>query len=120
MAAQGHGEPQADHSEQAPTPSSADSVGSADKDAPSFEDAARRLAEIVEQLEGDALSLEQSIALFEEGVRVNRQAQARLDEAEKRVEELLSVGPSGEPRTRAFESGHTEPGTSESGASGGE
>lgn len=69
----------------------------------SFEQAAERLGQIVEQLEGDELTLEQAIALFEEGVRVNRQAQARLDEAEKRVEELLAVDPKGHARTRAFE-----------------
>ncbi len=69
----------------------------------SFEQAAKRLGSIVAQLEGDELSLEQAIALFEEGIAVNRQAQARLDEAEKRVEELLSVDAQGHARTREFD-----------------
>ena len=70
---------------------------------PSFENAAERLAAIVEQLESGELSLEQSLQLFEEGVRVARAAQARLDAAEKRVEELLGIDENGEAQTRPFE-----------------
>ena len=70
---------------------------------PSFETAAERLAAIVKQLESGELSLEDSLKLFEEGVRVARAAQARLDKAEKRVEELVGIDEQGEPRTRAFE-----------------
>jgi exodeoxyribonuclease VII small subunit len=70
---------------------------------PSFEASAERLAAIVEQLESGELSLEESLRLFEEGVRVARDAQARLDEADQRVEELLGIDAEGKPRTRAFE-----------------
>jgi exodeoxyribonuclease VII small subunit len=69
----------------------------------SFEASAQRLSAIVQQLESGELPLEQSLRLFEEGVRVARAAQARLDEAEKRVEELLGVDAQGEARTRPFE-----------------
>ena len=69
----------------------------------SFEQAAARLAQIVELLESGELPLEQSLGLFEEGVRVARAAQKRLDEAERRVEELVGVGPDGAPVTRDLE-----------------
>lgn len=73
--------------------------------APSFEASAERLQAIVDQLEGGELALEESLKLFEEGVRVARDAQARLDAAEKRVEELLGVDEEGQAKTRPFESG---------------
>jgi exodeoxyribonuclease VII small subunit len=57
--------------------------------APAFEDVLARLNTVVEKLETGELPLEASLALFEEGVRLSRQASARLDEAERRVERLL-------------------------------
>ena len=69
----------------------------------SFEASAERLGKIVDELESGDLSLEDSLKLFEEGVRVARAAQARLDAAEKRVEELLGVDASGQARTRTVE-----------------
>jgi len=69
----------------------------------SFEASAKRLAAIVQQLESGELTLDKSLKLFEEGVQVARAAQARLDAAEKRVEELLGIDDTGQPRTRAFE-----------------
>jgi len=73
--------------------------------APSFEDSIRRLGEIVEKLEGGDLPLEQSLALFEDGVRLARASQAELDRAEKRVEELLAVSQDGTPETRELGDG---------------
>ncbi len=54
-----------------------------------FEAALRELEQIVEQLEVGDLPLEQSLELFEQGVRLSRDCQKRLDEAERRVEILL-------------------------------
>jgi len=54
-----------------------------------FEAALRELEQIVEQLEAGDLPLERSLALFEQGVRLSRDCQKRLDEAERRVEILL-------------------------------
>jgi exodeoxyribonuclease VII small subunit len=67
---------------------------------PSFEDALKRLGQIVEQLESGTLPLEESLLLFEEGVRLARASQARLDAAERRVEELLTVDDDGNPVVR--------------------
>jgi exodeoxyribonuclease VII small subunit len=69
----------------------------------SFEDVQKRLAKIVEQLEVGDLPLERSLELFEEGVRLTRAAQERLDRAERRVEELLAIDARGQPITREFE-----------------
>jgi exodeoxyribonuclease VII small subunit len=67
---------------------------------PSFENALGRLSEIVERLEGGELPLEESLKLFEEGVRMARTAESRLDAAEKRVEELLGIDGDGNPIVR--------------------
>jgi exodeoxyribonuclease VII small subunit len=66
----------------------------------SFETALSRLSEIVERLEGGELPLEESLKLFEEGVRLARTAEARLEAAEKRVEELLGIDSDGNPIVR--------------------
>lgn len=69
----------------------------------SFEEATARLGAIVTELEGGDLPLERALALFEEGVRLARDAQDRLDRAERRVDELLGVDGKGQPITREFE-----------------
>ncbi len=48
-----------------------------------------RLERVVGELETGNLSLEQSIEKFAEGVRLARDAQRKLDEAERRVEMLV-------------------------------
>jgi exodeoxyribonuclease VII small subunit len=55
----------------------------------SYEQIVARLAQVVERLEGGGLSLEESIAAFEEGIRLARAGANKLDEAEKKVELLL-------------------------------
>ena len=57
-----------------------------------FEEVMDRLQTVVAQLEEGDLPLEQSLAMFEEGVRLSRAGAKRLDEAERRVEELLAAG----------------------------
>jgi exodeoxyribonuclease VII small subunit len=69
---------------------------------PSFEVAIKRLTEIVQTLERGELPLEESLRLFEEGVKLSRVSQQRLDAAEKRVEQLLAVDEQGRPRTTPF------------------
>ena len=69
----------------------------------SFEQSMERLTRIVEKLEQGDLPLEQSLQLFEEGVRLSRMAQERLDSAQQRIERLLTVDSQGRPRTAPFE-----------------
>jgi len=70
---------------------------------PTFEACTERLEKIVVDLEDGELPLERSLELFEEGVRIARAAQARLDRAERRVEELLDVDGEGRPVTRTLD-----------------
>jgi exodeoxyribonuclease VII small subunit len=69
----------------------------------SFEAQLKRLGEVVEKLEDGELGLEESLALFEEGVRLSRGAQKRLDAAEKRVEELIRIDENGDAITRELD-----------------
>jgi exodeoxyribonuclease VII small subunit len=61
----------------------------AEEEAPSFEVALERLETIVEELEGGSLSLEESIARYEEGMRLSRRLTQTLDQAEQRIERLV-------------------------------
>jgi len=54
-----------------------------------FEQALARLETIVEELESGELSLEQSLARYEEGVRLSQRLTQTLDDAEKRIERLV-------------------------------
>ena len=54
----------------------------------SFEEALLKLETIVSELEDDKIALEESIKRFEIGVRLSSHCLAKLDEAEKKIEEL--------------------------------
>jgi exodeoxyribonuclease VII small subunit len=54
-----------------------------------FEEALNKLEKIVSKLEKGDIPLEESLKLFEEGIRLSRLCNQKLDEAEKRVEILL-------------------------------
>lgn len=66
----------------------------------SLEDILARLQRVVETLEKGDLPLESSLQCFEEGVKLTREGQKRLDLAEKRVEQLLSTGADGAVTTQ--------------------
>ena len=51
-----------------------------------FEDALNKLEKIVSKLEGGDIPLEESLRLFEEGIRLSRFCNQKLDEAERKVE----------------------------------
>lgn len=68
----------------------------------SFESSLKELEQIVDQLEGGDLSLEESLELFEQGVRLSRECQKRLDDAERKVEILLK-GANGEVTASPFD-----------------
>lgn len=48
-----------------------------------------RLEEVVQELEQGDLALERSLKLFEEGIKLSRICNKRLEEAERKVEVLL-------------------------------
>ncbi len=66
-----------------------------------FESALKRLEEIVAKMEGGELSLDESLSLFEEGVKLSRVLGKRLEEAERKVE-MLVKDESCELRTEPF------------------
>ena len=55
----------------------------------SFEASLEALEQIVRQLESGDLPLEKSLELFEQGIRLSRECQERLSQAERRIEVLL-------------------------------
>ena len=69
----------------------------------SFEEAIARLEVIVKTMEGDAVTLDQSLSLYEEGVALTRRLTRELDEAEQRVQ-ILQRTPEGEIKPAPFAS----------------
>ena len=61
-------------------------------EAQTFEAQLATLERIVRELERGDLTLEKSLELFEQGVRLSRVCQERLNEAERRIEVLLQDG----------------------------
>jgi exodeoxyribonuclease VII small subunit len=53
-----------------------------------FEEALKRLEEIVDSMENDELPLETLLAKYEQGTRLARDCQARLSEAEVKIQQL--------------------------------
>jgi exodeoxyribonuclease VII small subunit len=75
-------------------------------DEPTFEQALQQLEQIVQRLEKGELPLEESLRLYEDGVRLSRLCHAKLEEAEGRIETLLKdargepvLDAQGRPRT---------------------
>lgn len=73
-----------------------------DEQPKSFEASLEALEQIVQQLENGDLPLEKSLELFEDGIRLSRQCQERLSQAERRIETLLRDN-QGRPIVTAFE-----------------
>ena len=78
-------------------------------DNPTFEAAVQKLDDIVQRLEKGDMPLEQSLVLYEEGVRLSRLCHAKLEEAEGKIELLLkdsrgdlALDAEGRPRKTPF------------------
>jgi len=67
-------------------------VSNQDKQELSFEQALQGLTSMVEKLESGQLSLEESVKAFEEGVKLTRQCEKLLDDAEQRLQVLDADG----------------------------
>jgi len=77
---------------------------------PAFETALKQLEEIVQQLEKGELPLEESLKLYEDGIRLARLCHAKLEQAEGRIELLMKdargepvLDAQGRPRSKPFE-----------------
>ncbi len=67
-----------------------------------FEKSFQQLEAIVRRLELEELPLDESLQLFEEGIRLSRFCHQRLEEVEKKIE-LILADAKGEPRVEPFE-----------------
>jgi exodeoxyribonuclease VII small subunit len=54
----------------------------------SFEHSLKRLEKILETLEGDSVSLEETLKLYEEGLTLTKFCQDKLKDAELRIKEI--------------------------------
>ena len=55
-----------------------------------FESSVAELEKIVAQLEGGDVTLDESLTLFERGIKLSKSCQKMLDEAEKKVSILMT------------------------------
>ncbi|MBN1881812.1 MAG: exodeoxyribonuclease VII small subunit [Deltaproteobacteria bacterium] len=55
-----------------------------------FDDGLKKLEEIVERLDRGELTLEESLSIFEEGIKLTRTLTRHIEEAEKKIEILTS------------------------------
>jgi exodeoxyribonuclease VII small subunit len=76
-------------------------------DQPTFEQALQQLEQIIQKLEKGELPLEDSLALYEDGIRLSRLCHGKLEEAEGKIAQLLKdargdvvVDAEGAPRTK--------------------
>ncbi|MGB7925941.1 MAG: exodeoxyribonuclease VII small subunit [Pyrinomonadaceae bacterium] len=76
-------------------------------DGQTFESQLAALEKIVRELERGDLPLEESLQLFEHGVRLSRECQERLNQAERRIEILLRDN-EGRPVLAAFDEDEEE------------
>ncbi len=67
-----------------------------------FEAALQHLEKIVSTLEGESESLEKSLALFEEGIKITESLRDHLESAEQRIKVLMKDA-EGKVKTEDFE-----------------
>lgn len=67
-----------------------------------FEKSFQQLEKIVQRLEAEELPLDESLQLFEEGIRLSRFCHQRLEEVEKKIE-LILADAKGQPVTEPFD-----------------
>jgi len=73
-----------------------------------FEQALENLQAVVKKLESGDVSLEDALKQFEEGVKLSRQCQSYLSEAEKRVEILTQSKGDSEIALKPFDPAQSE------------
>lgn len=85
-------------------------VQAAETPTPTFEAALQKLETIVQRLEKGELALEESLGLYEEGIRLSRLCHAKLEEAEGKIELLVKdargdvvLDAQGKPRKTTFQ-----------------
>ena len=76
-----------------------DEPTSAKKDAPQFEAVLEELEKIVQKLETEQPSLEESLTLFERGMKLANEGNRVLESAQARVEKIVAVNEDGTVQT---------------------
>ena len=61
-----------------------------ENDNENFEELIEKLESITNKLENDKLSLDESVALFEEGMKLSKKCNTKLEEAEKKITMLIN------------------------------
>lgn len=59
------------------------------KEEENFEELITKLEDITNKLESDKLSLDESVKLFEDGMKISKKCNEKLEDAEKRITILL-------------------------------
>jgi exodeoxyribonuclease VII small subunit len=67
-----------------------------------FEKSFQQLEAIVKRLEAEELPLDEALQLFEDGIRLSRFCNQKLEEVEKKIE-LILADAKGQPRIEPFE-----------------
>ncbi len=68
-----------------------------------FEKKIKELENIVEQLSGGELSLEESLKFFEKGIQLSQECSKQLNKTEEKVQQLINISPEGKVLTKDFE-----------------
>ncbi|HJW95879.1 MAG TPA: exodeoxyribonuclease VII small subunit [Thermoanaerobaculia bacterium] len=67
-----------------------------------FEKSFQQLESIVKRLEAEELPLDEALQLFEDGIRLSRFCNQKLEEVEQKIE-LILADAKGQPRVEPFE-----------------
>lgn len=67
-----------------------------------FEDSIKELEDVVNKLERGDVTLDESLTLFEKGIKLSKHCQSKLDEAEKKVK-ILTTDNNGNITEKDFE-----------------
>jgi exodeoxyribonuclease VII small subunit len=78
----------------------------AKKSTPRLQDTLSQLEALISKMEDEEVSLEDSLATFEHGIKLARDAQATLEKAEQRVQLLQEEN--GKPLSESFEAKDAE------------
>lgn len=70
-----------------------------------FEKKLKRLEDIVSKMEKGDLALEESLKIFEEGIKLSRECQTQLSQAEEQVKKLVGFDDKGKAITENFATG---------------
>jgi exodeoxyribonuclease VII small subunit len=73
-----------------------------------FEKKLTRLEEIVQKMEKGDLALEDSLKLFEEGIKLSRDCHGQLTKAEAQVKKLVGFDSNGKAMTEDFKGENNE------------